>query len=137
MCARVALACVIGLSVAAPVRAQGDRASAIKASAGKYLVSQLLNIAQSINPIRSATDTRTWTDLDGNGSALDSGGNAQYNEIGVSGNWNFGVLGGSTRFDPDAPRPTNWEENIQIQQEIVPRVAVTAATITDRFRTSR
>src|SRR5262245_11780146 len=104
----------------------GTGKTAIKASTGKYLVSQLLNIAQSVNPIRSALDTRTWTDLDGNGSALDSGGNAQYNEIGVSGNRSFGTLGGATRFDPTAPRPSNWEESIQIQQEIVPRVAVTA-----------
>jgi hypothetical protein len=72
------------------------------------------------------TDTRAWTDLDGNGSALDVAGNPQLAEIGASRNSNFGVPKGSTRFDPDTPWPTNWEETVSVQQELRSGVSVTA-----------
>jgi hypothetical protein len=105
----------------------GTGKTALKASVGKYLASQLLAIAEGSNPIRSTSETRTWTDLDGNGTALDlTTGAAQYNEIGPKINANFGLPAGATRFDASAPRPTNWEESISVQQEILPRVAVTA-----------
>ncbi len=104
----------------------GTGKTALKFSVGKYMVSQLLNVAQAINPIRAANDTRTWVDLDGNGSALDALGNAQYNEIGPSASTTFGTTGSSTRFDPNAARPTNWEENVSVVHELLPRVAVTA-----------
>jgi hypothetical protein len=104
----------------------GTGKTALKFSVGKFMVSQLLNVAQAVNPIRSASDTRTWVDLDGNGSALDAAGNAQYNEIGASPSTTFGTTGSSTRFDPETPRPTNWEENVSVVHELLPRVAVTA-----------
>jgi hypothetical protein len=104
----------------------GTGKTALKASVGKYLASQLLAIAEGSNPIRSISETRTWTDLDGNGSALDAQGNAQYNEIGPKINPNFGLPAGATRFDSSTPRPTNWEETISVQQEIRPQVAITA-----------
>ena len=103
----------------------GNGKTAIKASVGRYLAAQALARAENVDPIRSATDTRTWTDLDGNGTALDANGAAQYNEIGVSGNRNFGLLAGSNRFDPTTPRPTNWEESVSITQQVHPRVALT------------
>ncbi len=57
----------------------GTGKTALKFAIGKYMVSQALAIAQSANPIRSASETRTWTDLDGNGTALDSAGGKQAN----------------------------------------------------------
>src|SRR5262249_18437177 len=105
----------------------GTGKTALKASVGKYLASQLLAIAEGSNPIRSTSETRTWTDLDGNGTALDlNTGAAQYEEIGPKINPNFGLPAGATRFDANTPRPTNWEETISVQQEILPQVAVTA-----------
>src|SRR5262245_22921752 len=105
----------------------GTGKTAIKGSVGKYLASQLLAIAEGTNPIRSTSETRTWNDLDGNGTALDmKTGAAQYEEIGPKVNVNFGLPAGSTRFDPATPRPTNWEETISVQQEILPRIAITA-----------
>src|SRR5262249_38968873 len=105
----------------------GTGKTALKASVGKYLASQLLAIAENVNPIRSTSETRTWTDLDGNGTALDlTTGAAQYEEIGPKINPNFGLPAGSTRFDVNTPRPTNWEETVSVQQEIMPRVAITA-----------
>ena len=105
----------------------GNGKTAIKGSVGKYLASQLLSIAENSNAIRSTSETRTWTDLDGNGTALDlKTGAAQYEEIGPKINPNFGLPAGATRFDSNTPRPTNWEETVSVQQEILPRVAVTA-----------
>jgi Carboxypeptidase regulatory-like domain len=103
----------------------GNGKTALKTSVGKYLASEALSRAQAVNPIRSVSETRTWTDLDGNGSALDAAGNAQYAEIGPKINANFGLPIGSTRFDPDTPRTTNWEETVSVVHELVPGVAVT------------
>jgi hypothetical protein len=105
----------------------GNGKTALKISVGKYVASQSAGIASSNNPMQLQTDTRNWTDLDGNGRALDANGNAQYAEIGPSRNSNFGVPKGATRFDPNSPWPTNWEENLSVVQELVPGVSVTAA----------
>lgn len=105
----------------------GNGKTALKASVGKYLASMALGRAEGSNPIRSDSDTRTWNDLDRNGTALDSNGNAQYNEIAPVGtNVNFGLPIGATRFDQNTPRPTNWEETVSLQHELLPGVAVTA-----------
>jgi len=113
----------------------GTGKTALKASAGKYLASQLLAIAENVNPIRSTSETRSWTDLDGNGTALDlTTGAAQYAEIGTTSNVNFGLPSGSTRFDTKMRRPTNWEETVSVQQEIIPRVAITAGFYHRQFQ---
>jgi hypothetical protein len=112
----------------------GNGKTAIKASVGRYLSSQVLGIAESVNPIRSRSETRTWTDLDGNGSALDANGNAQYNEIGASPVGNFGVPAGATRLDPDTPRPSNWEETVSVVQEVIPGFAVTVGYFHRHFQ---
>jgi len=106
----------------------GNAKTALKASVGKYLASMALGRAEGSNPIRSDSDTRTWNDLDGNGTALDlRTGAAQYNEIAPVGtNINFGLPIGATRFDQTTPRPTNWEETVSVQHELWSGVAVTA-----------
>jgi hypothetical protein len=104
----------------------GNGKTALKASLGKYLAGQSLGRAEAANPIRSASETRTWVDLDGNGTALDANGHAQYNEIGPSPSTNFGLPAGATRFDQETPRPTNWETTVSVVQEVYSGVAVTA-----------
>jgi carboxypeptidase family protein len=105
----------------------GNGKTALKASLGKYLASMALGRAEGSNPIRSDSDSRTWNDLDRNGTALDANGNAQYNEIAAVGtNVNFGLPIGATRFDQTTPRPTNWEETVSVQHEMWSGVAVTA-----------
>jgi hypothetical protein len=101
--------------------------TALKASVGKFVASQAAGIAASTNPMQLQTDSRGWTDLDNNGSALDANGNPQFAEIGQSRNSNFGVPKGATRFDPASPRPTNWEENVSVVRELIPNVSVTGA----------
>jgi hypothetical protein len=103
----------------------GNGKTALRFSVGKYLASQALARAENVDPIRSQTEMRQWIDRDGNGSALDANGNAQYNEIGASPNANFGLPAGQNRFDPTTPRPTNWEESVSVSHQILPRVAVT------------
>jgi hypothetical protein len=73
------------------------------------------------------TDNRSWADLDNNGSAVDASGNPQFAEIGPSRNSNFGVPKGATRFDPETPRPTNWEENFAIVHQLMNNLSMTAA----------
>ena len=103
----------------------GSGKTAIKASVGKYLASLTLARAEGSNPIRSASETRSWADRDGNGTALDKNGNAQYDEIGPAISSNFGIPAGATRFDQNTPRPTNWEETVSLQQEVWSGISVT------------
>lgn len=105
----------------------GNGRTALKATVGKYVASQSAGIASTANPMQLQTDTRSWTDLDGNGSALNADGSAQYAEIGPAKNSNFGIPKGATRFDPTSPWPTNWEESVSIVQQLFSRVSVSAA----------
>ena len=105
----------------------GSGRTAVKGTVGKYVASQSAGVASSTNPMQLQTDTRAWQDLDGNGSALDGNGNAQYNEIGPVRNSNFGIPKGATRFDPTTPWPTNWEESASVVQQLFSTVSVTAA----------
>jgi hypothetical protein len=60
---------------------------------------------------------RSWVDLDRNGSALNPDGSAQKNEIGPSGNANFGTLADAAQFNVN-DRPGQWEYNTSIQHEL-------------------
>ena len=61
----------------------GDGRTAIKASVAKYVAGQQIATANAANPVTvlGLTDTRPWTDLDGNGLPLDTNGNIQFNEL--------------------------------------------------------
>ena len=104
----------------------GNGKTALKTSVGKFLGQQALGLASSVNPGGNQTDARAWTDLDRNGTVFDANGNVQFNEIGPPRNNNFGIPGiGTTQFDPALPRPTNWEETVSVQHELLPNVSVT------------
>ena len=59
----------------------GTGKTALKANASKYLASEAAAYASTFNPMASSTETRAWTDRDGNRSILDGNGNIQYNEV--------------------------------------------------------
>ena len=61
----------------------GNGRTALKASYARYVAGQAIAFANQVNPIGAltATDTRVWTDLDGNGLPLDANGNIQFNEL--------------------------------------------------------
>jgi hypothetical protein len=104
----------------------GTGKTALKVSIGKFVGQQALGLASSVNPLAGQTDARTWSDLDRNGTIYDANGNLQANEIvGPTRNNNFGLPAGGTQFDPNLPRPTNWEEAVTVQHELLPRVSVT------------
>ncbi len=98
----------------------GNGKTAVKVTVGKFLAAQALGLAGNVNPLQTQTESRSWNDLDGNGSALDAAGNAQYAEIGPSSNSRFGLPAGATRLDPDTPRPSNWEESVSRRPRAVP-----------------
>ncbi len=111
----------------------GTGKTALKTSIGKFLAANALGLTSSLNPMGGQSDTRIWRDLDGNGTAVDAGGNPQWDEIGPPRTANFGLPAGSTRIDPRLPRGNNWEETISVQHEVMPNVSVTAGYYRRQF----
>lgn len=101
----------------------GNGKTALKANASKYLASAALGFAEAFNTLTAASETRTWSDLDGNRSVLDANGNLQRNEI-LGGTANFGQASGTDRPDPNLQREYNWEYGVSVQHELLPRVSV-------------
>ena len=95
----------------------GNGKTALKVNASKYVASAALGFAEGFNTLTAATETRTWTDLDGNRSVLDAQGNLQRNEI-LGGTANFGQASSVDRLDPGLRREHNWEYGASIQHEL-------------------
>ena len=105
----------------------GNGKTALKAALGKYLSSELMTIAAAVNPMRTGSDTRSSIDRDGNRSTLNqTTGAVQYQEIGPSNNSNFGLPRGAAQFDSDTPRPSDWEESVLVQHQLMSNLSVTA-----------
>jgi hypothetical protein len=127
----------------------GDGKTALKASVGRYVVGAAYEIARPANPVQSSvnTVTRTWAPPPG---VIYNGDYNPYNDCdlfnpaantkrpgqiqcGAISNPAFGqVTARTTNYDPDVingwhVRPNNWEGQISIQREIVPRVSAYAA----------
>jgi hypothetical protein len=111
----------------------GNGKTALKTSVGKFLGQQALGLTATLNPMTGQTDRRSWTDRDGNNSALDANGNAQLNEMGASPTPNFGIPGASAKIADDLPRPSNWEESVSIQHELFPRMSITGGYYRRQF----
>ncbi len=111
----------------------GNGRTALKASWAKYVAGQAIAFANQVNPIGAltATDTRPWSDLDGNGLPLDAAGNIQFNELTNSAATStFGRLTvPTTQYSPDllrgwGKRGYNLEYTIAAQHQIADRVSV-------------
>jgi hypothetical protein len=79
----------------------------------------------------SSTDLRTWADSNGDFSIYNANGTVQLNELGPTGNVNFGTPIISTSFDDDvlkgwSKRGYSWETDLSIQHELLPRMSVSA-----------
>ena len=99
----------------------GDGSTAVKASAGRYVENQGTGVTQGFSPIYpySTFDWRSWTDLNGDGTALNPDtGIPQFDEIGPSYNPNFGTSVIQTTFDPTTRRGTNWEYSAGIERQL-------------------
>jgi Carboxypeptidase regulatory-like domain len=106
----------------------GDGKTAVKAYAHQYVNQESTTLALAVNPMASYTwgarqETRQWTDLDRNGSAVNADGTAQKNEVGPSNNLNFGLLADAAQFNVN-DRPGQWEYNVSVQHELIPRLSV-------------
>ncbi len=82
----------------------GNGRTAIKASWARYVAGQQIAVANAGNPVTvlGLTDTRAWTDLDGNGLPLDANGQIQFNELTASASTpTFGKNVSTTSYDPE------------------------------------
>jgi hypothetical protein len=110
----------------------GDGRTAVKASAARYMAGQAIAFANAVNPIGAltASDTRPWTDLDGNRLPFDANGNIQLNELSNSASTpTFGKLTvPTTQYSPDllrgwGKRGYNDEYTIAIQHQLADRIS--------------
>jgi hypothetical protein len=130
----------------------GNGRTALKASYARYVAGQAIAFANQVNPIGAltATDTRIWTDVDGNGLPLDAAGNIQFNELANSASTpTFGRLTvPTTQYSPDllrgwGKRGYNDEVTFAMQHQVADRISVNGgyyrrsfgnATFTDDLR---
>jgi hypothetical protein len=104
----------------------GNGKTGIKMYLGRYVIgggnTQFPGQANPFTASGSASDTRSWTDQNNDGVP-------QLNELGPSGNSNFG-LGVLSQRPDDAVRegwhvrPYVWQYNAAFSQEVLPRVAI-------------
>ena len=104
----------------------GDGLTAVKASVGRYVAHEQTGLTQGFSPIHpySNLDFRSWSDLNGDNTAMNPDGTPQFDEIGPSANPNFGTAVIQTTLDPLAPRGTNWEYSAGIERQLGPGWAV-------------
>jgi hypothetical protein len=113
----------------------GNGKTALKATLSRYVTTNGINYARTVNPIFTSvnTATRPWTDVNGDyvpqwaaGCTYPSAGC----ELGTLSNVNFGKTNpAATIYDPSLSvgwgvRPGNWEVNAGVQHELLPRVGI-------------
>jgi hypothetical protein len=111
----------------------GNGKTAIKAAYSRFVAGETVNLTGAVNPSLaiSTTDTRIWTDLNGDRTIFNSNGSLQTAEIGPSRNAAFGTPVPTTTYDPDVlrgwfKRGYSWEGNVSIQHELLPRLGLGA-----------
>jgi hypothetical protein len=112
----------------------GDGKTAFKTNIARYVNADNANTANTNDPQHTIgiTDTRTWTDLNGDHTIFNSDGSIQYNELGPTSNVNFGKVVPSTNTqDPSTlsgfgVRGYTWEYQAALQRQVASRVSVTA-----------
>jgi Carboxypeptidase regulatory-like domain len=111
----------------------GNGRTAVKASYARYVAGQAIAFANQVNPIGAltASDTRPWTDLDGNGLPLDAAGNIQFNELTASASTpTFGKLTvPTTQYSKDllngwGKRGYNNEITFAMQHQLADRISL-------------
>ena len=104
----------------------GNGKTAIKASFGRYVISESTSIAAATNPQNAlaVSVTRPWTDTNGDfkpDCVLQN--NAANGECGAASSSTFGTTVFNTRYDPDfvvgwGKRPFNWQSAVSFQHEL-------------------
>ena len=98
----------------------GDARTALKASFNRYMAGQALGFPGRYNPLALLSETRTWSDTNGDDIAQDS-------EIGPKINQRFGEATASLRPADDFQREHDFEYSVSVQHQIRSGVALTAA----------
>jgi Carboxypeptidase regulatory-like domain len=98
----------------------GNARTALKVTFSKYMAGQTLGFPQRYNPLQLQSDTRTWSDLNGDNVA-------QENEIGPTTNLSFGLPVLAVRPDPNIKREHDLEYTAGVQHELVRGVSVSGA----------
>ncbi len=121
----------------------GNGKTAVKASIGRYVIAQSYGISTPANPVSSSVNntTRSWADPSGTFNPFNDcdltnpAANSKFPgqvACGAIASPGFGqVQTRTTNYDPNlvigwGVRPYNWEGQVSIQREIVPRVSVYA-----------
>ncbi len=110
----------------------GDGRTALKASFARYVAGQQIAVANQANPVTALglTDTRPWTDRDGNGLPLDNNGNIQLGELANSTQTaTCGRNVSTTSYDPGVlngwnKRGYNMEWSVAAQHQLADRVSL-------------
>ena len=103
----------------------GNGKTALKGSVGKFVGQEPLTLVNTSNPLSAQTDSRSWTDRDGNGTVFQTGTFIpQLNEVGASRNSNFGLAAGVPTLDPGLERPVQLAYTVAVQHELLPRLSV-------------
>jgi hypothetical protein len=119
----------------------GNARTALKFSANKYVGTLGAIYFNPYNPVGGASDRRNWFDCDltpgtstCSGQSLGTNGDdiAQNNEIGPTSNTAFGFAS-PRRADPNLTRETDWDYQVSVQHELLPRVSVIAGWYHSRF----
>lgn len=112
----------------------GHGRTALKASLSRYVQQLASAPARPVSPVTTnLTNSRAWTDVNGDFVVQgDPMNHAINDELGPSGNINFGQPGTTTRYADEfafgyGVRPANWEMSAGVQHELVPRVSVGAS----------
>jgi hypothetical protein len=95
----------------------GNGKTAVKAGFGKYYTPEATQYLIPFNPMFTATETRSWTDLNHDDIAED-------NEIGQSQNPNFGKLTSVPKLDPHFRREHNNQYSAGIQHQLTNGVSL-------------
>jgi hypothetical protein len=111
----------------------GDGRTAIKASFGRYVGNHALDMTGPANPLYSKTDTRSWTDRNGDGTVINFDGTPQFDEVGPSRTIGFGTLAGTTTEEPGLRRDKNRSYEVSFQHTLRPRVSASASYYHRRY----
>ncbi len=112
----------------------GNARTALKASVGKYLVSELTGLASANDPVNTSVNNvnRAWTDTNRNFVPdCDLRNPADNGECRQIANLNFGQRNIATRYDPEVlngwhKRIFDWQVSASVEHELRPGMAVSA-----------
>jgi hypothetical protein len=111
----------------------GNGKTAVKVAVARFVDGETIALTGQVNPMNAiaTADARSWTDVNGDHSIYNGDGTVQLNELGPTGNSNFGTPVISTTFDNDVlngwfKRGYSWETDVSVQHELLPRIGVSA-----------